>query len=63
MNTSSTISRPVIHRVCAWCKQDLGDIPCPAGDPNEGKTSHGVCPECQAKLLAEMAQMKKAGAL
>lgn len=38
-------------RVCAWCKKVMGIAP----EGETGTTTHGICPECEAKLY------KKAG--
>ncbi len=38
--------------VCAWCSRSLGAKVC---RPEEaGQVSHGICPECQERLLAEL---------
>jgi DNA-directed RNA polymerase subunit RPC12/RpoP len=36
-----------LNVVCAWCKKVLF-----AGAP-KSKTTHGICPDCRAKMLAE----------
>lgn len=38
--------------VCAWCKRVLGE------KQGEGVT-HGICPECLAKLEQEMATLRR----
>lgn len=44
------VGLPPCRAVCAWCTLDLGERP--AGEP--GTTTHGLCPECKAKLDAEL---------
>ena len=35
--------------VCAYCKKDMGDK-----EPlDDTRTSHGICPECYEKEMAE----------
>lgn len=42
----------LVARVCAWCRKDLGAV---VGSPGqEGMVSHGMCPACSARLLAEL---------
>lgn len=39
------------HRVCAWC----GCVLLEGGpDRQDGMVSHGICPPCAEKVLAEM---------
>jgi hypothetical protein len=45
----------VVHRQCAWCRRDLGDVPVAADDPAAGQTSHGICEDCSRQLVAESA--------
>ena len=33
--------------ICAWCGKHK------SGDPNDKEVSHGICPECAAKLEQE----------
>lgn len=33
---------------CAWCGADMGEIA-----PDEPGISHGICPKCRDKILAE----------
>lgn len=35
---------PIMHRQCAWCRTDLGDVVCEAA--MDGRTSHGIYPAC-----------------
>lgn len=35
------------RRICSWCKKDLGQF---TGD----KDSHGICPECKEKMMADI---------
>ena len=35
---------------CAWCRGDLGLAP----DLDAGLISHGICPRCKDKALAEL---------
>jgi len=37
--------------ICAWCGKDLG----PSGTPED---SHGICPECAAKLQEQTRQQR-----
>jgi hypothetical protein len=47
--------RPVMHRTCAWCQKDLGDVVlAPADLGSAGRTSHGICDECAGRLLSEL---------
>lgn len=39
--------------VCAWCNKFLG------GDPDAAEVTHGICPECLAKQLAEVEKIKE----
>lgn len=34
--------------VCAWCKRDVGTT----GDPNDARTTHGICDVCASHLEA-----------
>jgi DNA-directed RNA polymerase subunit RPC12/RpoP len=36
--------------MCAWCKRKLGEI-----EPmTDDRLSHGICPECRARVMQEM---------
>lgn len=35
------------RKVCSWCNKDLGPAPGCPGD------SHGICPECADKVIAD----------
>ncbi len=40
--------------VCAWCKKSMGEK-----EPlNDGRISHGICPECRMILLAAAAEQR-----
>jgi hypothetical protein len=42
----------LIKRVCAWCKMDMGVT---VGSPGQQDlVTHGMCPACEARLLAEL---------
>lgn len=42
----------LVRRVCAWCKTDMGVA---VGSPGqENAISHGMCPSCQARIVAEL---------
>jgi hypothetical protein len=43
----------MMNVVCAWCKAEMGVKPGP-----DGKTSHGMCDRCQAKINAELDAME-----
>lgn len=46
-----------IKRVCAWCQKDLGVV---VGSPGQdGLVSHGICPACSARALAELPGVPK----
>jgi len=51
---SRNAPQAVAHRICAWCKKDMGDVVVAANDPVAGKISHSICPECQARMLTEI---------
>lgn len=34
-------------RKCAWCSKDLGFAWVPHFDPQAGRISHGICPQCR----------------
>ena len=38
--------------VCAWCKRVIGE-------KQGGGVSHGICPQCLAKLQAEIATLRR----
>lgn len=42
--------RTVIHRVCAWCRKDLGTVD---GRGVSG-VSHGMCPACADGFRAQI---------
>jgi hypothetical protein len=53
--TCNPLPPPVIHRICAWCGRDLGDVPCPPDHPEQaGITSHGICAACQKTWLSTL---------
>jgi hypothetical protein len=39
-----------MRRVCAWCSKFLGLVPPLDADI----ITHGMCPDCQAKVLADL---------
>ena len=41
--------------VCAWCGADLGEKK-PLDDP---EVTHGICPECAAKMLEEKPRIRR----
>ncbi|MDO8575059.1 MAG: hypothetical protein Q7R61_02175 [bacterium] len=41
--------------VCAWCKKEMGEKEGIEG----GKTSHGICPDCKAKVLSDYLTKKQ----
>lgn len=41
------------RRICAWCKKDLGHF---EGDVD----THGICPECKEKMIADFKKQKPA---
>jgi hypothetical protein len=46
--------RPELLRtICCWCKRQLK--PAILVDAGHGGTSHGICPECSARMYPEMA--------
>ena len=52
---------PAAHEmrvVCAWCKKDLGSKSCEAA--MAGHISHGICPDCKAKTLADECEVSYA---
>lgn len=54
MNAPFTIAgaRPVMLRVCAWCRKSMGTIECrPA---NAGQVTHGICDDCVAREFAAL---------
>lgn len=58
MTSPRDFERPVIHRVCAWCGQDLGDVACaPEHLEQAGETTHGICYRCMKAVLAGIPQM------
>ena len=42
-----------MKRICSWCKKSLGDVP---GTDDEGLVTHGICPDCAAKLFSQMGE-------
>ena len=54
MITAPVSTVPVCHRVCAWCKADLGDVVVAVNDPTAGRISHGICADCEAKMMADL---------
>jgi hypothetical protein len=36
------------QRVCAWCQKSMGAV------PGQGGTTHGICPECLTRELADL---------
>jgi hypothetical protein len=50
--TLPVIQSPAVRKVCAWCGKLLEDAP--AGAP----VSHGICPDCFAKQLADIHSLK-----
>ncbi len=48
-----------INVQCAWCKKKLGTKK--DNNPNAPKstTSHGMCPDCSAKVLADVGKDEK----
>ncbi len=49
---SDGIGGAFMLRVCAWCKADMGRAPCDPADA--GKVTHGMCPACKRRLIAEL---------
>ncbi len=41
------------RRICAWCKKDMGHFD-GVGD------THGICPECKEKMMADFKKQKLA---
>ena len=41
---------------CAWCKADMGTKACVA--KMDGQTSHGMCPDCAAKIEADVREYR-----
>jgi len=37
-----------MKRICAWCKEPMGEIA-----PEQPGVTHGICESCKAKILAE----------
>lgn len=35
--------------ICAWCQSDMEP-----GAVDDGRISHGICPPCKVKFMAEM---------
>jgi hypothetical protein len=49
--------RPMLRRVCGWCRADMGSKPC---DPSvAGKISHGMCPACEAVAIASIPSLRR----
>lgn len=51
MNESELFNQPKIKKikmVCAWCKEEMGEV-----ESVEDGISHGICPECAAKVRKE----------
>jgi DNA-directed RNA polymerase subunit RPC12/RpoP len=51
MNESELFNRPKtkkLKKVCSWCKKEMGEV-----DSVEEGISHGICPECAAKVRKE----------
>ena len=44
--------------ICAWCLKDMGTKECLNSGLAEGEepVSHGLCPECKVKVMAEIEQ-------
>ena len=42
--------------ICAWCLKDMGTKECLNTSLAEGEetVSHGLCPECKVKVMAEI---------
>lgn len=50
---------PVLRRVCAWCQRDMGVVVC---EPKmAGQVTHGICPTCAEKQLAELRALTTEG--
>jgi len=56
----STIGEPKFFmiRVCAWCSASLPKVECHRS--GDGQISHGMCPVCAEKQLAELAAYRAA---
>ncbi len=45
-------AQPAVARVCAWCGQRVAVAHPTTGEPAE-PLSHGICPACAERLVAE----------
>lgn len=43
--------RPMMERVCAWCKSDMEPVPCEPAQA--GKITHGMCAGCALKIMED----------
>lgn len=41
-------------RICSWCLKVMGDAP-----PGTTGDTHGICPDCEAKMNQELEQLVK----
>ena len=48
----------VLKIVCAWCHKDLGTKECEGCNQDEPRITHGICEECQRKVMAEIENYK-----
>lgn len=48
--TTSAWTVSDVHRVCSWCSKVLHE-----GHPECRVTTHGICPDCESKVLEDEA--------
>jgi hypothetical protein len=48
-----------MHRKCGWCETPMGTKPC--AQKQDGLTSVGICPSCDAKLRAGLPTAARVG--
>jgi hypothetical protein len=42
----------LVPRICAWCRSNMGAVACETADRDA--VTHGICPACAARMLAEL---------
>jgi hypothetical protein len=50
-STGGSVLSGTMIVVCSWCKKVIGAVPCDLD--KDGQKTHGICPACAEKVLAE----------
>lgn len=51
-----------LNVICGWCKKNMGTKDT-SKKADDGKPSHGICPECYKKVEKQLADLRASGAL